>query len=91
MALFIMNLVDVYRTRLLNKMEVLLLFKPEAFWMMQAEKQDPADMTIQIARNKTGYPGPWSTTELISMHIDRLGAPTIDDADPITAGKLWIR
>lgn len=87
----LMKAVDVYRTELLNKMEMVLLFKPDAFWMMKAEKQDLLDMTIQIARNKTGYPGPWSPTELISVDIDTLGPPTIDDADPFTAGKLWIR
>jgi hypothetical protein len=53
-----MSVVNVYRTSLLNKVKVLLLFKPEAFWMMKADNQDPLDMTIQIARNKTGYPGP---------------------------------
>jgi hypothetical protein len=86
-----MNVVDVYRTKLLNKIEVVLLFKPEAFWMMKAENQDPLDMTIQIARYKTGYPGPWCPTELVSVDLDMLGAPTVDDVDPTTAGKLWIR
>jgi hypothetical protein len=52
-----MNVVDAYRTKLLNKIEVVLLFKPEAFWMMKAENQDPLDMTIQVARYKTGQPG----------------------------------
>ena len=86
-----MDVRDVYRTRLLNRMEVLLLFKPEAFLMMRAEHQDPFDMTVQIARNKTCYPGPWSPAELVSIDIDTLGTPYIDDADPVTAGKLWIR
>jgi hypothetical protein len=86
-----MSEVDVYRTRLLNKIEVVLLLKPESFWMMKAENQEPSHMAIQIARNKTGYPGPWSPAELVSVDLDTLGAPTIDDADPITAGKLWIR
>jgi hypothetical protein len=86
-----MKVVDVYRTKLLNKIEVVLLFKPEAFWIMKAEYQNPLDMTIQIARNKTGYPGPWSPTELVPVDLERLGPPTIDDVDPTTAGKLWIR
>jgi hypothetical protein len=86
-----MNVRDVYRTRLLNKVEVLLLFKPEAFLMMKAEHQDPLDVTVQIARNKTGYPGPWSPADLIAVDIDKLGAPYIDDTDPLTAGKLWVR
>jgi hypothetical protein len=86
-----MSVVNVYRTKWFNKMEVLLLFKPEAFWMMKADNQDPLDMTIHIARNKTGYPGPWSPAELIAIDVDTLGTPTIDDTDPITAGKLWIR
>jgi hypothetical protein len=64
-----MNVQDVYRTRLLNRLEVLLLFKPEAFWIMKAEHQDPLDLTVQIARNKTGYPGPWSPAELVSVNI----------------------
>jgi hypothetical protein len=85
-----MNVQDVYRTRLLNRLEVLLLFKPEAFWIMKAEHQDPLDLTVQIARNKTGYPGPWSPAELVSVDIDKLGTPYVDCADPMAAGKLWI-
>jgi hypothetical protein len=86
-----MNVRDVYRTKLWNKMEVLLLFKPEAFLMMEAENQDPLDITVQVGRNKTGYPGPWSPAEVVTLDIDKLGKPYIDDNDPVTAGKLWIR
>jgi hypothetical protein len=83
-----MNVRDVYRTRLFNRIEAVLLFKPEAFLMIKAEHQDPFDMTVQIARNKTGYLGPWSPAELVSVDIDTLGAPYIDDADPITAANF---
>ena len=59
--------------------------------MMEPERQDPLEVTKQIARNKTGYPGPWCRAEAVELDLDQLGPPTIDDADPNTAGKLWIR
>ena len=45
----------------------------------------------QIARSKTGYHRPWSPVEAVSVDIDSLGTPYIDDANPNTAGKLWIK
>jgi hypothetical protein len=58
---------------------------------MELERQDPLEMTTLIARNQTGYPGPWSPAEAVSLDIDQLGVPTIDDADPNTASKLWVQ
>jgi hypothetical protein len=86
-----MNIQVVYRTRLLDRLTVFLQFKPLAFRLMELERQDPLEVTRQIAQNKTGYPGPWSSAEAISLDIDQLGAPTIDDADANTAGRLWIK
>ena len=86
-----MNIQVVYRTSLLNRLTVFLQFKPLAFQMMELERQDPLEVTRQIAQNKTGYPGPWSPAEAVSLDIDQLGAPVIDGADPNVAGKLWVK
>jgi hypothetical protein len=31
------------------------------------------------------------SVEVVSLDIDELGTPCIDDADPNTAGKIWIK
>jgi hypothetical protein len=67
----------------------LLLFKPEAFRLMELEQQNPLEVATQIARYLTGYPA--LSAEAVSVDIDELGAPYIDDANPNTAGKVWFR
>ena len=87
----VMNVQVVYKTSLFNRLTVFLQFKPLAFRMMELERQNPLEVTRQIARNKTGYPGPWSPAEAVELDVDQLGVPAIDGADPNTAGKLWVK
>jgi len=57
---------------------------------MKWEQQNPLEMATHVARHISGYPGPWSPAEAVSLDIDKLGAPYIDDANPNTAGKLGL-
>jgi hypothetical protein len=85
-----MNIRKVYRTTLLGKLEVLVEFKPMAYEMMEWERQEPANMVPLIARNITKQWGPWSKGKDEMLDVDTLGAPYIDGADPLSAGRLWI-
>jgi hypothetical protein len=58
---------------------------------MELERQDLLEVARQIAQNKTGYPGPWSPAEVVSLDIDQLGVPTIGPLLDALSSTLCLR
>ena len=58
---------------------------------MIGANQEPVSITISITGKKSGHALAVSRVEAVSEEIDQLGTPYIDDANPNTAGKIWLR
>jgi hypothetical protein len=57
---------------------------------MIGANQEPVSITIPITRKKSGHALAVSRVEAVSEDIDQWGTPYIDDANPNTAGKIWL-